>query len=105
MKQIVLTLKNILILCQEQGQGMTLQLPQLRHVIQHTMTTIFFNRVARTWNLISYDNRDEMVNLESITPAKKILKQFLSEQFLEKFQSYLKCTWFVKCTCTNCKIT
>ena len=65
----------------------------------------FFQRVTNSWNNLPYETRESLVNLEEPNPAKLIIKQFLTQNFIEKFITDSKCTWFLHCTCTNCRIT
>ena len=41
----------------------------------------FFQRLSGTWNKLPYDTREVLVNIEDITPAKKLIKQHLYQVF------------------------
>ena len=71
----------------------------------HLLENYFFQRVSGSWNVLPYDIRDTLVNLDDIAPAKDIIKKHLFQIFYDKFITSMKCTWYVNCTCTNCKVT
>ena len=64
----------------------------------------YFNRVVNNWNGIKYDTREALIDCEYVNHTKKIINEYLFQVFLEKFSPEIKCTWYVNCSCTNCKV-
>ena len=76
-----------------------------RHHRYTLFENYYFQRVVSVWNKLPYDTRELLVNLEEMTPAKTVIKKFLFQEFYAKFSTNMKCTWYIHCTCPNCKIT
>ena len=63
----------------------------------------FFNRVHSTWNILPLEIR-QLCEEEGLSNFKTTVTEFCFLQFLDKFDSTNKCTWFFKCSCNICKI-
>ena len=83
-----------------------LQLATLKQQTKHFFYENYYhNRAVKYWNALPLILREDLVECENKSQIKKLLIDYLHKLFNEKFESDSKCTWFITCTCTNCRIT
>jgi hypothetical protein len=63
-------------------------------------------RIIGLWNVIPYNIRSlELTEQGYNSTFKKALKNWFGEYFAENFSTDHTCTWLVKCSCSDCRLT
>jgi hypothetical protein len=79
------------------------KLIRAKHVIYEKF---FTKRIIDVWNTIPYDIRSiELTDLGHNSSFKNALKRWFIAYFNDEFNTTQTCTWIVKCSCQECKLT